>query len=174
MRRDTFPRLVLLLVLILASVTAAFYTWRSRDAMEGFQDDEAIAVLADGGSDYAKRMYVMKLFDALLKRKATPRELEKFAAMKDDTQILNAVIETHRSSDDPPAQDPVDADATDPPTHDSVASADTPAYPTATADADADASATTPANTREELLQHLQDITDRVARSQALVKTSLL
>lgn len=90
------PRLMLLAVLVVATMAAAFYTWRSRDALEGFDEEEASAIIADGGSNYDKRMYVMKLFDALLKRKATSAELDEFAVMGSDTKILGTVIERYQ------------------------------------------------------------------------------
>lgn len=90
------PRLVLLAVLVLASMAAAFYTWRTRDALEGFDEEEARAVMADGGSNYDKRIYIMKIFDALLKRKATAAELEEFSKKGSDSEILTTVLARYK------------------------------------------------------------------------------
>lgn len=169
MRQGAFPRLVLLVVLILASVTAAFYTWRTRDSLEGFEDEEATSVLADGGADYAKRLYVMKLFDALLRRKATATEIERFTSMGNDTDILNAVLalSTADSTNAPadsavnvPVNEPVKPEPEPAPTQ-----VPTPTLPQVPTPVD-------PVS-KQQLLQHLQDITDRAARSHALIKATM-
>lgn len=85
------PKLILLAILILVSMAAAFFTWRANENLEGFNDSEALAILADGGSEYERRLYVMKLFEILLKRKATSDELHKFSAMGSDAEILSTI-----------------------------------------------------------------------------------
>lgn len=85
------PKLILLAILIFLSMAAAFFTWRTHENLEGFDDDEAHKILADGGTEYDKRIYVMKLFDVLLKRKASSDELKEYSAMNSDLDILSAV-----------------------------------------------------------------------------------
>lgn len=95
-----FPRLMLLAVLVIATVTAAFYTWRAREALEGFDEEEVQAVISDEGTGYDRRLYVMKLFDALLRRKATAAELEEFSKIGTDAEVLKRVIDKTGSSTD--------------------------------------------------------------------------
>lgn len=87
-----YPRLILLVVLVLFSMTAAYFTWRTHEALEGFDETEAQAVLADGGTAYERRIYIMKLFDVLLKRKATSAELQEFLVMDTDAEVLQAIM----------------------------------------------------------------------------------
>lgn len=155
-RNPHTPRLVLLAFLVVVSMAAAFYTWRSHDALEGFEEEEAQEVLADSGSDYAKRMYVMKLFDALLKRKASADELDHFSKLGGDTDILNAIIALVKrsGSTDPDHKtgaivqetaDPVSAVVSVPP--DPVDST----------------------SNKKALIQHLQDIADKVSKAHVLI-----
>lgn len=155
-------RLMLLITLILASIAAAFYTWRTQDSLEGFQDDEASAVLADGGEDYSRRMHVMKLFDALLKRKATSGELDEFANGT-DAEILQKVLDRVHPKD---AGESVDA-------------GEEKQMPTPTQKQKqkqkgdvVDVVATPPrgADSRQQLLEHLREIVDKAALSHAILK----
>lgn len=95
------PKLILLAILILLSMAAAFFTWRTHENLEGFDGDEAHKILADGGTDYDKRIYVMKLFDVLLKRKASSDELKEYSGMKSDLDILSAVTTKFMASTAP-------------------------------------------------------------------------
>lgn len=91
------PRLVMLGVLVLLSLTAAFFAWRQHDALEGFDADEAAAAVIEGPSGYDRRMHVMKLFDALLRRKPSSDELERFTRMDSEASVLQAVLELKAS-----------------------------------------------------------------------------
>lgn len=170
------PRLILLITLILASVVAAFYTWRTQDSLEGFLEDEAHAVLADGGAEYAKRMYVMKLFDALLKRRATSSELDEFSRIELDTDILTAVIDRYHPGGDNVSNKSASAASAATPAD--AAPAATPATATTSPAATAPTSATplqpaviSPAANKQQLLHLLQDISDRAAESHAMILT---
>lgn len=99
-----FPRLILLAILIVLSMAAAFFTWRTHEALEGFDETEAQSVLADGGSAYERRIYIMKLFDVLLKRKATSTELHEYALMDTDAEVLKAIMTRFNVSEPTQAQ----------------------------------------------------------------------
>lgn len=184
------PRLVLLAVLIIASVAAAFYTWRTRDALEGFDDEEAKAVIADGGSNYDKRIYIMKIFDVLLRRKATAAELEQYSKKDSDTDILSAVVAKYKVVTGTPSSEKYTDTA---PGSDKVKDDDTASVTAGTAAAAADSDAEVKDNkkivktaskteiqkkdddrvclNKHDLLQNLNDITDRVSRFQSLVNS---
>lgn len=89
------PRIILLVVLVIFSLIAAFYTWRTQESLEGFSDEEAYSIIADNGTNYKMRIYVMKIFDALLKRKPTPDELDTYSSMSSETLVLNSVLEQY-------------------------------------------------------------------------------
>lgn len=90
------PRIILLVVLVIFSLGAAFYTWRTHESLEGFSEEEAYSVISDDGSHYHMRIYVMKIFDALLKRKPTSDELDTYSSMQSETDVLNNVLEHYR------------------------------------------------------------------------------
>ncbi|MEW5315119.1 MAG: hypothetical protein WDW38_006570 [Sanguina aurantia] len=104
------PRLVVLAVLIILSMAAAFFTWRTHEALEGFDESEAQAVLADGGTAYDRRIYIMKLFDVLLKRKATSDELLELSALDTDAEVLNTVMTRFKLASPTRAQEELLAD----------------------------------------------------------------
>lgn len=96
------PRIILLVVLVILSLGTAFYTWRTHEALEGFSEEEAYSVLADEGSHYQMRIYVMKIFDALLKRKPSPDELDTYSTMTSETAVLNSVLEQYHLNSNVP------------------------------------------------------------------------
>lgn len=53
------------------------------------EDDEVVA------DEYEKRIYVMKLFETLMKRSATDAEIDHYSSKSSENAILNAVIRDH-------------------------------------------------------------------------------
>ena len=113
-------KMYLALFLLLAAVAAGYAAWRQLAGgarQEKFQagepadaaapkpkpppppspaggDEPAAAQAADGGGggDYAKRRYVITIFDTVLHRKATAAEVSKYAALQDEPTILGAIV----------------------------------------------------------------------------------
>jgi hypothetical protein len=59
---------------------------------EAYADDQSNKVEKEKENEYAKRIYVMKLFETLLKRSATDHEIDKYASLRSENQILIGVL----------------------------------------------------------------------------------
>lgn len=137
--------------LMLAAVVSGYAVWRQLSRHENFEevkdDDndssskakakakaakEVVEVDTQSGSslgsskeDYAKRKYVLTVFDTVLHRKATQTEVTKYAALDGEAAILSAIVADYDVLPQPTAASPAST---------SVPAASTPAPAPASAE----------------------------------------
>ena len=128
-RGSVYLALFLLLALAAAAV-AAYAWWRGRASggsgsgsgssrSERFTDADAAPVAADSGSgsgsgktdQYKARLSVQKAFAALVRRKPTPEEIDRYSTFKTDAAIRSAVAADFRES--PDVSEAAEADASE-------------------------------------------------------------
>lgn len=85
---------VLVGVLYISLLLNKTYFSKSVEKFESADDDDADVDSSDKGIDkaYASRLYVIKLFDAIINRKPTDDEVEKYSSFSTDKAIMNAIM----------------------------------------------------------------------------------
>ena len=77
--------LILIIILVCATLLLVYIVYSKKKNMEHFSSPES-------GTKYENRMNVMKIFNTVLDRKPTLKEIEKYADIDNEHDMLNAIM----------------------------------------------------------------------------------